>query len=146
MNRLIIPAVLSFALLSGCSPVNVQERQYLRAVKIDGSKYEFTFFGESGDICEAEGETPDEALRSAEIQLGKEIFTGHAELAVLGSCNKTDTLCMLLNEWKFPPSCLVIYDENADLSQAGQLIDALRLQIDKYALPDCDIVTELGRC
>lgn len=145
MRKIVIPALLALMMLTGCSSGNVQDRLFLRAVKIDGTSYEFAFFSEDEGVLGITADSPDAALNRAENVLGKRIFTGHTELAVLGECSRVDTLCLLLNDWKVSPSCLAVYDTEADLALAEQLIDSIRLSAAKGDIPECDVVSELSR-
>lgn len=150
---LILTALLISAGTAGCSAVKqVHDKKYLRAVSISGDESKnavFAFYTEDSKPVSAAGESIADACKSAELKCGKDIFTGHTELIILGSCDYRETLEFLLNEWKVSPSCLVTYcgEDGAKLlenNDAERLADSVRAAQEQGKAPECDIVTVLS--
>lgn len=155
MKKLVMTVVLSLmtaAALSSCvSAVQVHDKNYLRAVSVDGENEKqltFTFFTEKSSIITASGEDITSAQKLAELKSGKDIFTGYTELIILGDSSGSETLEFMLNEWKVSPSCLIVYGENGkeilEEESAETLVNSVKRAMEQGKAPECDIITVLG--
>lgn len=155
MKRMLLffTALLAFIGASGCSAEKaVHDKSYLRAVSIYGDEEKnavFSFYSEDSDSIRASGDSIDSACKAAGLKCGKDIFTGHTELVILGECDYAETLEFLLNEWKVSPSCLVAYssEDVTDLlveNDAERIVDSIRMAQERNEAPRCDIVTVLS--
>lgn len=147
----ILSLVTAIALSSCVSAVQVHDKNYLRAVSVDGENEKqltFTFFTEENSVITASGDDITSAQRLAELKSGKEIFTGYTELIILGDCSGRETLEFMLNEWKVSPSCLIVYGENGkkilEEKSAETLANSVKRAMEQDKAPECDIVTVLG--
>lgn len=149
----IISSACVAAMLTGCSETDhVQDKKYLRAVSIDGESSKsavFSFYTEESKVVHAEGDSIDDACKAAELECGKDIFTGHTELIILSGCDYKATLEFLLNDWKVSPSCLIVYggEECSEILKnngAEELADSVKTAIEQGKAPACDIVTVLS--
>ena len=104
--------LLAALTLTGCSSkARLNDTSYLRAAAIDGineKKLSFAFFTDNDSVASSKGTDIDSAKKAAELSGGKVIFTGYTELVILGDCDYRKILESLLNDWKVPPSCLVV--------------------------------------
>lgn len=146
-----ILSLLTAIALTGCSSnTRLNDMSYLQAVSIDGKDEKtlsFAFFTDDDSVAASKGSDLEAAKRSAELSGGKVIFTGYTELVILGDCELRETLEFLLNEWKVPPSCLIVrsdagggISENTDTKR---LLGSIRRAIEQGIVPRCDIVTVL---
>lgn len=148
LRSFIILAALPIFLTGCASTGRVHDKNYLRAVAIEGSeekKLTFTFFTEDSAI-ECSGKDIPSAQREAEIAGGKEIFTGYTELVVLNDCDYEAALSFLLHDWKVPPSCLVVLGDGELLGEipAETLTGAVQRAQEQGIVQDCGIVKVLG--
>ena len=146
--KLLYISVLSLLLLTGCGQGKVTERKYLRAVGVDGNNYTFAFFEDDQPLT-VTASSPEQAKNTAEIQSGKDIFTGYTELIILRSCNEAEILTFMLEQWKVSPSCLAA---SSSLS-TSQLLDSrsseslegtIKAAVSKGKTSSCDIIYVLG--
>ncbi|MBE6859323.1 MAG: hypothetical protein E7498_07820 [Ruminococcus sp.] len=151
-NIVKIPVILASAvILTGCgSSHRLHDTSYLRAVTIDGmdeKTLSFAFFTSNDSVVVSDGNDIESAKRSAEISGGKLIFTGYTELVILGDCNIHETLGILLNEWKVPPSCRIVLGgsspELTEKDNPEKLIGSVERAIEQGKAPECDIITVL---
>lgn len=139
-----LAAATALVLLTGCRSGRVQDRMYLRAVKIDLYGCGFSFFSEDDEVLEVSGGSVAEAVRSAETILGKEIFTGHTELAVIGDgCDRDELLSMLFSEWRVSPSCIVLYGDES-ISDPEETVGSVRLRTERGELPCLDLIARMS--
>lgn len=137
-------------MLTGCgSNGNVNDKAYLRAAAIDGGRVTFSFYSEEDKVVSVNAEAPENAKSSAELAMGKEIFTGHTELIILKDCDALETLDNMLHDWKVSPSCRVAESETSGeeilkLRNAEELANVIDTAQEKGLAPKCDIVTVLG--
>ncbi len=149
---IITAMIFSVSILSGCSETDhVHDKKYLRAISVDGDEYKkvvFAFYTEEDKVVHAEGDSIEEAGNAAELECGKEFFTGHTELVILNDCDYRETLEFLLNDWKVSPSCLIVYggEDCSDIlksNSAEELADSVKTAAEQGKAPECDIVTVL---
>ena len=146
MKRIIPAALLTAAALTGCREAGtVHDKAYLRAAAVDDGTVTMSFFSDIEPL-EVTADTPSEAVTAAELRLGRRIFTGFAELVILGDCPPADTLSLLFTEWKLPPSCIAAAGEGHILLDAPpELVRGSVGQAQEQGLvPECDIVTVLS--
>lgn len=138
------------AMLTGCSSNgNVNDKAYLRAAAVDGGRVTFSFYSEEDKVVSVNAEDPEIARSSAELAMGKEIFTGHTELIMLKDCDNLEILDNMLHKWKVSPSCRVAEaeisgEEILKLRNAEELANVIDAAREKGLAPKCDIVTVLG--
>lgn len=147
MKKIILAVMCIF--LTGCSTgIDVNEMAYVRAAAIEGDNVTFSFYLEE-QVISLSADTIEDAKSAAELALGKEIFTGHTELVVLGKGDERDTLEFMLNQWKVPPACRVAYAENVGEilknRKAEEIVGVLERAEKKRLTEKCDIVTVLGK-
>lgn len=149
----IAASICVMAALTGCSETDhVHDKKYLRAVSIDGESSKnavFSFYTEESKVVHAQGDSIVSACKAAELECGKDIFTGHTELVILSGCDYKETLEFLLNDWKVSPSCLIVYggEECSEILKnngAEELADSVKTVIEQGKAPECDIVTVLS--
>lgn len=140
--------MLSLAAFSGCSASErVHDKSYLQSASIEGTDKKtltLSFYGEDS-VVTGIGESIDSAKHDAELQLGKEIFTGYTELLILDNAENTERLEYMLNEWRVPPSCIIATGNGSELLKsvsAEKLIGSVKQAKEKSA---CDIVTVLSK-
>lgn len=150
---IITAIIFSTAMLSGCSETDhVHDKKYLRAISLDGDEHKkavFAFYTEEDKVIHAEGDSIEAAGKAAELECGKEFFTGHTELVILNDCDYKETLEFLLNDWKVSPSCLIVYggedcSEILKNNSAEELADSVKTAAEQEKAPECDIVTVLS--
>lgn len=147
MKKIILMVLCIF--LSGCSTgTDVNEMAYVRAAAIEGDKVILSFYLDE-EVLSISTDTLENAKSAAELALGKEIFTGHTELVVLGQGAERNTLEFVLNQWKVPPACRVAYAENVGEilknRKAEEIVGVLKRAEEKNLTEKCDIVTVLGK-
>lgn len=147
MNKIILAVMCIF--LTGCSTgIDVNEMAYVRAAAIEGDNVTFSFYLEE-QVISLSADTLEDAKSAAELALGKEIFTGHTELIILGQENERDILEFMLNQWKVPPACRVAYAESSreilKNRKAEEIVGVLKRAEEKDFTEKCDIVAVLGR-
>ncbi len=147
MNKIILAVMCIF--LTGCSTgIDVNEMAYVRAAAIEGNNVTFSFYLEE-QVISLSADTLEDAKSAAELVLGKEIFTGHTELVVLGQGAERNTLEFVLNQWKVPPACRVAYAESSreilKNRKAEEIVGVLKRAEEKDFTEKCDIVAVLGR-
>ena len=138
----LIAVFLMVTMLTGCeSSGRVHDKNYLRAVEIDGDKITMCFFGENTKPVKVN------AVEKAERITGKQIFTGYTEMIAIKECDTVTTLENMLHHLKVSPSCYVvrtqvndIFSENSAEALEGSVKNAL---LDGFA-SDCDIITVMG--
>ena len=146
----ITPFILSAVLMTGCSANRqVHDRNYLRTLFIDGDKAVMLFYSQDSEASEVHGKSADELKKAAELGSGRELFTGHTELVVLGDCNYRETLEALFNDWKVSPSCLTVcgngdFMASAENCDGEELAEMVRMAVKYGKAPDCGIVTVLS--
>ena len=148
--RLLI-VLASAVTMTGCgSSHRLHDTSYLRAVTIDGRNEKtlsFAFFTSNDSVIVSDGDDIESAKRSAEISGGKLIFTGYTELVILGDCDIRETLGILLNEWKVPPSCRIVLGGNTpkltEKDNPEKLLGSVERAIEQGKAPECDIITVL---
>ena len=134
--------------LYGCNSTGrVHDKGYLRAASIGSGSLTLSFFSEDRVIT-AKGSSLNEALANAEVKLGKRIVTGYTELVLTGDEENCDTLCCLLNEWKVPPSCLIVCcgEDGGDIlaeTDTETLADSVRCARSQGKVPESNIITVL---
>jgi len=144
----LIAVFLMVTMLTGCeSSGRVHDKNYLRAVEIDGDKITMCFFGENTKPVKVKAENPVSAVEKAELITGKQIFTGYTEMIAIKECDTVTTLENMLHHLKVSPSCYVvrtqvkdIFSENSAEVLEGSVKNAL---LDGFA-SDCDIITVMG--
>lgn len=147
-----LTAILALIMFTGCTSGQIYDNNYIRAAAVAGDSGKaavFAFYDENSKTFSSNGSNLDEILRKAELNLGKNVITGHTELIVLGDCDYIETLTFMLNEWKVSPSCLVVYGgpyaayiiKNIE---AETLADSITHAIEQGKAPECDIITVLG--
>ncbi len=147
MNKIIFAVMCIF--LTGCSTgTDVNEMAYVRAAAIEGDKVILSFYLDE-EVLSISTDTLENAKSAAELALGKEIFTGHTELIILGQENERDILEFMLNQWKVPPACRVAYAESSreilKNRKAEEIVGVLKRAEEKDFTEKCDIVTVLGK-
>ncbi len=147
MKKIILAVMCIF--LTGCSTgIDVNEMAYVRAAAIEGDNVTFSFYLDE-NVLSLSADTIEDAKSAAELAIGKEIFTGHTELVILGQGEKRDILEFMLNQWKVPPACRVAYAENVgeilENRQAEEIVGVLKRAEEKDLTEKCDIVTVLGK-
>ncbi|MDE6775180.1 MAG: hypothetical protein K2J37_02595 [Ruminococcus sp.] len=141
--------LLGLLLLTGCSSNgNVNKRAYVRGAAIDGNTVTMSFYTEE-ETLSVTAENFDTAKKEAELKIGKQIFTGHTELILLGECNETEVLEYMLHKWKVPPSCRVVTNaadggEELKNHDTEKLSGAIDIAQEQGKLGKCDIVTVLS--
>lgn len=146
--RKLIAAAISAVFLTGCSAGNISSRKYIRAVSVEEEKTSIAFYGEEGDKFTS-ADSPEKICKTAEIGLGKSVFTGHTELIILGDCDYRENLEYFLTEWKVSPTCIVAYGgDNASYilreGDAEQLAESIRYAEEQGKAPESGIVDVLG--
>lgn len=151
MKKLLMLLIFSAVLLTGCSSRgNVNEKAYLRAVAVDGGAVTFVFFNEDeGTVAVPLGD-PEKAKPAAELAIGKEIFTGHTEIVLLGDCDREEVLEYILKQWRVSPSCMAAESDGSGevilkARNPEQLTGIIEQAQKKGIVPSCDIITVLGR-
>lgn len=153
IKRLILSGMLILFTFTGCeSHGRVHDKNYLRAVSVTGETQKtvtFTFFSKDGKYITTSGKDITEALETAEIRTGKEIFTGYTEMIVLDGNNSIETLEFMLHKWKVSPSCIITHtdDENGEeifSASIERLAGSVRTAVEQKKLPECDIITVMG--
>jgi hypothetical protein len=113
MKRIFLSG-LALLCLTGCSSQGlVHDKAYLRAAAVSsdsGTDLTLAFFTDEEPVT-VDGSDMAEALREAELRLGKEIFTGFTELVILDREDEHDAENMehMLKDWKVAPECIVAY-------------------------------------
>lgn len=124
----ILSALISMIMLTGCASGNISNREYIRGIYIGADEISVGFYGEDREIFSSENDSPETICETAALALGKEIFTGHTELIVLGDCDRRKVLEYLLREWKVSPSCVVISgDELPENDKIEQTAESVRI-------------------
>lgn len=152
IKKLILSGIIILFTFTGCeSHGRVHDKNYLRAVSVTGETQKtvtFTFFNKDGKYITTSGKDITEALETAEIRTGKEIFTGYTEMIVLDGNNSIETLEFMLHKWKVSPSCLITHsDENGEdifSSSIERLSGSVRTAIEQKKIPECDIITVMS--
>ena len=147
IKRGIIVMLTAFT-LTGCeSSGKVNDKSYLRALTVSGSKKvcrTMEFFGNEESIS-ACGYDIDDAFGNAEILLGNEIFTGYTELIVLDNCDDRETLVHMFNELKVSPDCLTACGSPDLRKCSAEQLEGSVKQAEKQKLTEkCDIITVLS--
>lgn len=152
IKRFILLLIAALTLTGCSSKARLNDTSYLRAAAIDGineKKLSFAFFTDNDSVASSKGTDIDSAKKAAELSGGKVIFTGYTELVILGDCDYRKILESLLNDWKVPPSCLVVRSdsdiesfEDIDLKR---LIGSIKRATEQGIAPQCDIVTVLEK-
>lgn len=151
-KAMIITAAAGAMAMTGCASEQVLDKHYVRSAAISGTEEKtavFAFYDEKTEPCGASGIELEEACSKAELKLGKSVFTGHAELVILGECDYEAVLEELLNEWKVSPSCLVAYGGNdpgrlLEEYDPERLADSIEHAVEQGEAEKCDIVTVLS--
>lgn len=148
--RVILPLLAAMTLTGCSSKPRLNDTSYLRAVTIDGKDEKtlsFAFFTDDDSVAASKGSDLESAKRSAEISGGKVIFTGYTELVILGDCDLRETLGFLLNQWKVPPSCLIVRGNGkfSEKSDPERLLGSVNRAVEQGIAPRCDIVTVLEK-
>ena len=147
--RYAIFAAAALCCLTGCASTGlVHDKNYVRAAAIDttgGVTVTFAFFADQEPIS-VTGDSVDDALETAQLRTGRQLFTGYTELIVLNTDTPADVLEHMLEEWKVSPSCLVAFSDDSELllnnppeMLHGSVQEAVRM--DKIS--DCDMLTVL---
>ena len=153
IKKLILSGILMLFSFTGCeSHGRVHDKNYLRAVSVTGDTQKtvtFTFFNKDGKYITTYGKDIKEALETAEIRTGKEIFTGYTEIIVIDGNNSIETLEFMLHKWKVSPSCIITHsdDENGEdiFSSSIELLSgSVRTAVEQGKIPECDIITVMG--
>jgi hypothetical protein len=153
MKKTFFSAVLAFttAFVTGCSSGRIHEKSYLRAVSVTGYGDKTTvlaFFGEDETVS-AVGYDLDQARYSAELKSGRDLFTGYTELIIVDGNECRDILWHILYKWKVSPSCKVVYcEDGGELLErygAEQLIGISEQAVKKGMVPECSVITVLGK-
>ena len=135
-------------MLTGCkSDGRVHDKNYLRAVGIDGDTVTMAFF--DGSQVTVDGSEPEKARKSAEIKTGKEIFTGYTELILMKDCDRTKYLEFFLNKWKVSPECTVATADSPkevlEKGTAETLRGSVKRAVEQGKAEKSDIVSVLTR-
>lgn len=150
MVKIFLLLSLVLVTLTGCSSQgNVSTKAYLRAAALDGNKLTLAFYSEEQEAITVTADNPAEAKKTAELSIGKEIFTGHTELIMLRNCNNLETLDFMLHEWKLSPSCMIAqpeYNGRMILAQAEpeNLTGSIKIAQKQELASKCDIITVLS--
>ncbi len=151
MKKMLMPMILSAVMLTGCnSRGNVNEKAYLRAAAMDGDSVTLVFFNEDEGTVTVPLSDPDEAKQAAELAIGKEIFTGHTEIVLLGDCDRGEVLKHILKQWRVSPSCMAAESKGdggiiLKARNPEQLTGIIEQAQEKKLAPRCDIITVLSR-
>lgn len=134
--------------LTGCgSRINLNEMAYLRGIAIDGREITFSFYRDDETIS-ISSDSVDSAKSTAELAMGKEIFTGHTELLILNDCDKKEILEFMLTEWKVPPSCRIAQGDDCGevlkKRDAEVIVGVIKRAEEKGIAEKSDIVATLG--
>ncbi len=137
-------------ILTGCSSNgNVSKIAYLRSAALDGNRFTLSFFTEEDGVITITADSPEEAKKTAELSVGKEIFTGHTELIMLKNCDNLKTLDYMLHEWKVSPSCMIAQPEFngrtiLEQKKPEELTGSIKMAQEQELAPECDIITVLS--
>ncbi len=151
MKKVLMMLIFSAALLTGCSSRgNVNEKAYLRAAAVDENSATFVFFNKDEGAVTVPLSDPERAKSAAELAIGKEIFTGHTEIVLLGDCDREKVLEYILKQWRVSPSCMAAESEGkGEIILKGrdpeQLTGIIEQAQKKNLAPSCDIITVLSR-
>lgn len=143
--------IFSAVLLTGCSSRgNVNEKAYLRAAAVDGDSVTLVFFNEDEGTVTVPMGDPEKAKPAAELLIGKEIFTGHTEIVLLGDCDRKEILEYILKQWRVSPSCMAAESKGKGeiilkARNPEQLTGIIEQAQKKELVPSCDIITVLSR-
>lgn len=143
--------LFSAVLLTGCSSRgNVNEKTYLRAAAVDGDSVTFVFFNEDEGTVTVPLSDPEKAKPAAELAIGKEIFTGHTEIVLLGDCDREEVLKHILKKWRVSPSCMAVESDGKGeiilkARNPKRLTGIIEQAQEKDLAPKCDIITVLSR-
>jgi len=151
ITGIIAAAVLTAFCTTGCASSGlVHDKAYLRAAYIsrkDGVSLTLAFFSENVKPVTASGSDMQQALDTAELSVGRRIFTGFADLVVLDGDMPAETLEYVLEEWRVSPSCLVAVSCEGEylLSHRDpeQLHGSVQEAVRQGAVPECDIIAVL---
>ncbi len=140
--------IISMISLTGCSShINVNEMAYLRGLAVDGNEITFSCYLDD-EILTITSNDVNSAKSTAELALGKEIFTGHTELLILNNCDEKELLEFMLTEWKVPPSCRIATAKNCGNVLKNRdsevLVGVIKRGEEKKITEKSDIVTTLG--
>lgn len=152
ITALVLAAVVCTSGLSGCAASKrVHDKSYLRAAAVGGTDKKtltLTFYDEDSAVIGI-GDDIDSAKHDAELQIGKEIFTGHTELVITDDNDVAERLQYFLNDWKVSPTCVVAVGQyGSELLQntdAEILLGSVKQAKEQKIAPDCDIITVLGK-
>lgn len=151
MRKILMLMILSAMMLTGCtSRGNVNEKAYLRAAAVDDGSVTLVFFNEDEGTVTVPLGDPDEAKQAAELVIGKEIFTGHTEIVLLGDCDRGEVLKHILKQWRVSPSCMAAESKGdggiiLKARDPEQLTGIIEQAQEKKLAPKCDIITVLSR-
>lgn len=151
MKKTLMLLLFSAVLLTGCSSRgNVNEKAYLRAAAVDGDSVTLVFFNEDEGTVTVPLSDPEKAKPAAELAIGKEIFTGHTEIVLLGDCDREEVLKHILKKWRVSPSCMAVEAEGKGeiilkARNPKQLTGIIEQAQEKDLAPKCDIITVLSR-
>lgn len=151
MKAILTALIFSAMLLTGCSSRgNVNEKAYLRAAAVDGDSITFVFFNTDEGAVTVPLSDPEKAKPAAELAIGKEIFTGHTEIVLLGDCDREDVLKHILKQWRVSPSCMAAESKGdggliLKARNPEQLTGIIEQAQKKELAPPCDIITVLSR-
>ena len=152
ITALVLAAVVCTSGLSGCAASKrVYDKSYLRAAAVGGTDKKtltLTFYDEDSAVIGI-GDDIDSAKHDAELQIGKEIFTGHTEIVITDENDVAERLQYFLNDWKVSPTCVVaVGQDGSELLQntdAEILLGSVKQAKEQKIAPDCDIITVLGK-
>ncbi len=130
LKKAIISLILTAFILTGCSSkTEVRDRAFVQAVAVENNNdyVEVTvkLFDES-DSYTGEGSDFFSAVNNAELKQDKKFFTGHMEFILSANEDNRIMLENIIKSNKIPPSCFLVYNENA-----GKFIE--NLDCDKFS-------------
>ena len=147
-TSMLLLTILASLFLTGCASTGlVHDKRYVRYAGFGGGRLTLAFFSDD-DIITAEGEDIRSALKNAELQTGKPIVTGFAEMVMTDKNNSRDILADMLKEWKVSPSCMAVYSNDPEYTMKNSdlplLEGRLKEEVKQGKAHKCDIVTVLS--
>lgn len=146
--------LMAIASLTGCvtDTTEVRERMYIQCMVLDESD-DKTFlklypFEGNGEPVTGSGASIYEAVEDAAVRSGKDVFLGHTELLCFKDTDFTETLLSCLTEYRFSPSCRLLYLHQIDLPDGTDttlLTDSLTIEMEKGRIPETDLFTVLSK-